>query len=445
MSECIKKRLDAVDEELLTWTHKSGLTVCLSQKARSSAFAVLTVRFGSDDGSFRRYPGGDIRELPDGVAHFLEHKMFESEDGTDVFELYAETGAYANAFTTRGHTSYLFSCTDSFEDNLRILLNCVTHPYFTEENVQKELDIIGEEIDMHEDHPGTRISRNLMNAAYALHPVRKSVLGTRETITQITPEMLYDCVRTFYNPRNMLLSVCGNLDPDELDRICDECLPDEAPPFTAVRVLPDEPENVCTERVEAEADIAQPMVAVCLKAVCPADPSACMRILAANEINLELLFGRSGDFFNRLYEEGVIGDRFGAYFSLEDGCAFTEIDAVCDEPDRFLAELYRELEKRAATYFGPDEFEQAKRTVYANALFPLDSTEDTALAVSDSWAQGRNILDALEQVMTMSREEAFSVLQTTMTPDPSRRAVSILYPQSKKTERNTKTKKPARP
>ena len=429
MNDRIKKRLDAVDEELLTWTHKSGLTVCLSQKARSSAFAVLTVRFGSDDGNFLRFPGDTVQEIPDGVAHFLEHKMFESEDGTDVFERYAENGAYANAFTTRGHTSYLFSCTDRFGDNLRILLDCVTHPFFTEENIRKELDIIGEEIDMHEDHPGTRISRNLMNAAYALHPVRKSVLGTRETIAQITPEILYCCVRAFYNPRNMLLSVCGNLEPDELGRICDECLPDEAPPFTAVRILPDEPETVHTERVEAEADIAQPMVAVCLKAVCPAEPSACMRTIAANEINLELLFGRSGDFFNRLYEEGVIGDRFGAYFSIEDGCAFTEIDAVCDEPDRFLAELFGELGHRIETYFDPDEFEQAKRTVYANALFPLDSTEDTALAVSDSWAQGRDILDALEQVMTMSREEAFSVLRATMTSDPSKRAVSILYPR----------------
>lgn len=428
MSERFTRRLDAVDEELVYWTHRSGLNIRLSRKARSSTFAALTVRFGSNDEAYSAKPGDPVRKLPDGVAHFLEHKMFESEDGTDVFERYAENGAYANAFTTRTHTTYLFSCTDGFEENLRILLDCVTHPYFTDETIRKELGIIGEEIDMHEDHPGTRISNNLMRAAYHRHPIRKSILGTKQSIAEITPQILYECVQTFYNPRNMLLSVSGNVDPADLDCVCDECLPDEAPPFTAVRILPEEPASVLRSRVEAEAEIAQPMVSVCLKSDYPALERERLNRIAANEINLELLFSRSGDFFNRLYDSGIIGDRFGAYYMLEGGCSHAEIEAVCDDPDRFLDELTAELKRRYASYYSESEFELAKRTVYANALFPLDSTEDTALGISDSWAQNLDILDMLETTIAMTQTESADIFRQTFSPDPSHIAVSILFP-----------------
>lgn len=426
MSERRTVRRDAIDETYICWEHRSGLRIFVIPKERSAAFAAVTVRFGADDVRYRPEKGAAVRELPEGVAHFLEHKMFAEENGIDAFELYAKTGADANAFTAHDRTCYLFSCTDNFETNLRILLHSVTHPYFTEESVEKEKKIIAEEIGMYEDNPEARVDRGLMRALYRRHPIRSDVLGTKESIAAITPELLYECTSAFYTPRNMFLVVAGTVSPDDVERVCDEVLPADAPPFTAERIPAEEPDSIAAERSVTSFPVAQPLVSIGFKSPAPASSEEDMLFSAANAVNIHLLFGRSGDFFNRLYESGLISERFGAYYSTEIGCAYTEVGAVCEDPDALLREVRAEIARRRETYFTEEEFDSARRAVYANCLFPLDSVEDTALICSAYLVRGTDYITWPETVLQLTREQAKAVLDRTI--DPDRYAVSILLP-----------------
>ncbi|MBO7158068.1 MAG: insulinase family protein, partial [Clostridia bacterium] len=201
MKEFQKVCDSTVGESYFYRIHESGLPLYVIPKKHSATFAMFGTQYGSIDCKFKTDKDTDYLELPDGVAHFLEHKMFEDENGVDAFTRYAETGASANAFTSFDRTCYLFSCTEGFDQNLEILLDFVSHPYFTAETVKKEQGIIGEEIAMYDDNPGWCVFFNLLKCLYKNHPIRQSIVGTRDSIAQITPEMLYRCTDTFYNLR----------------------------------------------------------------------------------------------------------------------------------------------------------------------------------------------------------------------------------------------------
>ncbi|MEG2203785.1 MAG: pitrilysin family protein, partial [Oscillospiraceae bacterium] len=203
--------------------HPSGLTLMLCpMKGFSTAYALFAARVGSIDDAFSLGDGA-YTEVPAGIAHFLEHKLFESEEG-DAFDLYAKTGASANAYTSFDRTAYLFACTDHFAESLEILINLVTHPYFTEQTVQKEQGIIGQEIRMYEDDPEWRVYFNLLGALYHNHPIRVDIAGTVESISKISAETLYRCHQAFYNLNNMVLSVAGNFEIDTVLAACDRLL-----------------------------------------------------------------------------------------------------------------------------------------------------------------------------------------------------------------------------
>lgn len=211
-------------EKLYEIDHKSGLKIFVMPKENyKSTYAVIGTKYGSIDTCFKRSDKADFTRVPEGIAHFLEHKLFESEE-LDAFTRYAETGASANAYTSFDKTCYLFQCSDRFEDSLRILLDFVTHPYFTKETVEKEQGIIGQEITMYYDVPGWMGTFNLLRCLYKNHPVRIDIAGTVESISQITDKLLYDCYNTFYNLNNMALAVVGNVDPERVVKICDEML-----------------------------------------------------------------------------------------------------------------------------------------------------------------------------------------------------------------------------
>ncbi len=201
--------------------HKSGLPIYVFPKKLSTYYAIFATRYGANDSCFAAKDGDPLLEVPDGIAHFLEHKMFESPDGEDAFFKFGKTGAYANAFTSSTMTAYLFSCTESFRESLEILLDFVQTPHFTRENVDKEMGIIAQEIRMYEDNPSSAMYRGLMQAMYREHPIRRSVAGTVESISEITPELLYACYRAFYHPENMALIVCGDVTAEEVLKIAE--------------------------------------------------------------------------------------------------------------------------------------------------------------------------------------------------------------------------------
>ena len=278
---------------------------------------------------------------------------------------------------------------------------------------------------MHTSPPGAEVRRNLLLALYHVHPVRNEICGTRESISQITPELLYACADAFYRPSNMSLVIAGDVDPETVRNICDEMLPPDPNP-AAVRIEADEPETVRDARIEKEREVAQPLICIGFKSSVPS-PSEELLVNTANAINMQLLFGRSGDFFNRLSERGVISEQFGADFAAEFGYAFTKIFAACDDPDLFLEEVKSEIDRRLSVYYTAEEFETAKRVIYVDSIFGLDSVEETALSCSDCWIHGYDHLQWLQALMRITPEEAFDVLRKTVIPD--RCSVSIVYPQ----------------
>ena len=429
MSLFTKVRNETIGEEFFTREHESGLTVYVIPKKHSATYALFGTRYGSIDVKFKTDRDEDYLELPDGVAHFLEHKMFEDENGVDAFTRYAVTGASANAFTSFDRTCYLFSCTEGFETNLEILLDFVSHPYFTKETVQKEQGIIGEEIAMYDDNPGWCVFFNLLKCMYHDHPIARSIVGTRESIAQITPEMLYRCTDTFYNLRNMALVVCGDVTPGQVNDICDKMLTQKAEHLQVERVFPAEPAEIRCDYAEDFFEISQPIVEIGFKDVPAEDAKERIRIAAANAINMQLLFGKSGEFYNRLYESGLISDKFGGAYVQERMAAFTEVSAYCKDPHALKDALCAEIDKRRESYFTKEEFETAKRVVYANNLFNFDSTDDIANTYMNFWQSEGDYLEYSACLSDIGYEEAWETLRRTVRTD--RCAMSVVYPKER--------------
>ena len=294
---------ELIDEKYYHIVHPTGLNIYVMPKpGYSGAYAVFGTNYGSIDTSIRT-ESGEIVDIPEGTAHFLEHKLFESED-LDAFERYAKTGASANAFTSFDTTSYLFSCTGDFNASLRILLDFVQSPYFTEQTVAKEQGIIGQEITMYRDVADWEVLFNLLRALYHKHPVRIDIAGTVQSIAQITAETLYDCYRNFYNLNNMALAVSGNVDIDEIEKICDELLkPSE--PFLFERRPADEPDDIRTDYIEERLSVAAPIFSLGYKENYGL-PKQTLKQKIAVDILMEIIAGTTSPLYNELLEKGLI-------------------------------------------------------------------------------------------------------------------------------------------
>ena len=376
MSAFIVKENKAIDEKYYYTKHKSGLRIYVVPKNHGTGYAVFGTNFGSVDNKYRN--GEKETRLPDGIAHFLEHKLFENEDGIDTFKKYAEFGASANAYTTSDKTMYLFSATENMKESLGILLDFVTHPYFTKETVEKEQGIIGQEIRMYDDNPGWRLYFNMLTALYHEHPARIDTAGTVETIAQITPEILYDAYNTFYNLHNMALCVCGNIAPEEVLEVCDKYLK-EVPEISPERIFPDEPDTVYKKEISQKLSVSMPAFSVGVKDVHqPCNGKALAKKQAEYEIILELLFGKSTPFYTRLYEKGLINSVFGTAYEGHTNFGFCEISGYSNEPDEVYKEILSEIESYKKTGFDKEDFERVKRVFYASNLRYFNSTEDIA-------------------------------------------------------------------
>ncbi len=389
----IIKRNELIKEEYTLVHHKSGLDIYLvPKKKHSSAYAVIGTKFGSMDNIFMAEGDTEYTVLPDGVAHFLEHKLFEDESGVDAFEKFAKYGGNANAFTSFSKTVFLFSCTENFKENLTVLLETVMHPHFTKENVQKEIGIISEEIRMYDDNAGWQVYFNMLRAMYAVHPIRNDIAGSKASISKITPELLYKAYSCFYSPSNMALVVCGDVDIETIHDVEDEAIPERKcqkvilPPIS-------EPEDVCRKRISRSMEVGQPLFSIGIKEKPAENGHDAMVREAAHEIIQQLLFGSSSDFYTRCYESGLIGSRFSFDFAYSRMFAFVEISGAANDPEKLFDEICREITYRKQHFFDKSDFERIKKAVYADNLFDFESTESIANSFLTYKFEGGDMLD----------------------------------------------------
>jgi len=414
-----------VDETVATETLPNGLTVhVLPKPGCSKTYAVFGTRYGSVDNRFE-VNGEEIR-VPDGIAHFLEHKMFEEPEG-DVFARFAKLGASANAFTSFDRTVYLFSAAGHIPENLTTLLDFVQRPYFTDENVEKEKGIIEQEINMYRDNPDWQVYFGLIAALYQKHPVRIDIAGTAESIRKIDKETLYRCHETFYHPSNMTLVVAGGADPEDVIRLVrDNQAKKTFGPAPAVeRLFEEEPPEIGAPRVERELPVSLPKCMIGFKETdLVRDADGLMRREAATRLLLEALIGPSSGLYQSLYDDQLISDSFGSEYNGTPEYAFSVIGGETRDPDELLGRIRAAIERAKEEGLDPARFERAKRKRIGALLRMLDRPESAANEYLRWKMRGGDLFRLPDVYRGIGLEEAEERLRTHF--DWDRMAVSIV-------------------
>uniref|UniRef100_S0DFI7 Putative peptidase M16 domain containing protein n=1 Tax=termite gut metagenome TaxID=433724 RepID=S0DFI7_9ZZZZ len=384
--------------------HASGLTMLLyPMQGFSSAYALFSTKYGSVDTCFKTNTDKDFLQVPEGIAHFLEHKLFESEDG-DAFTRYAQTGASANAYTSFDRTAYLFSCTDKFKESLEILLDFVTKPYFTEQTVQKEQGIIGQEIKMYEDNPEWRVFFNLLLALYHEHPLRVDIVGTVDSIAKIDADILYRCYNTFYNLNNMVLCIAGNFSVDDVVATADRILK-PARDLTIERRNKPEPRSVYKEKYEQNLPVAIPLFSVGFKAD-PATEAENAFNQLVDELLINIIAGESTPLYRKLYDEGLINSDFGGEAMSSRDYALTMFSGESRDPERVRDEIVAEISRIKREGIDPDVFSRCKKTVYGNYVSAFSKAESVASMMLSAYFSGTEIYRTLEMLAALTIEDA---------------------------------------
>lgn len=420
-----------LDETLYHEKLKNGLSVyILPKKGFSKTYVTFTTKYGSIDRSFVPIGKTEPVTVPDGIAHFLEHKMFEKEEG-DVFQQFSQYGASANAYTSFTRTAYLFSATKHLYENTETLLNFVQEPYFTEKTVEKEKGIIGQEITMYDDNPDWRLYYGVIENMFKEHPVKIDIAGTIESIDKITAEHLYECYRTFYHPSNMLLFIVGAVDPDEMLDFVKKNQSNKqfAEPENIKRIFPEEPKVAAVDRRTLQMDVQKPKMFVGLKAAqTDLSGSEMLKNELSIQLALDLLFNRSSDFYTEAYEKGWIDESFAYDFTVENGFGFAIVGSDTSHPEELEQAIKKTFNKASEKWpFGADELNRARRKRIGQFLRSLNSLEFMA---NQFTRYAFNEMDLFEVVPTLENltvadlQEAFKSIsgeeqQTVFTILPS--------------------------
>jgi len=368
-----------LSEKIYRQTLPNGLTIAVVPRPGfTKKLAYFVTDYGAIHTDFTL--NGEKITAPAGVAHYLEHKMFDMPGG-DVTAQFAALGAVPNAFTSYDLTAYYFSCTANFYESLQLLLEFVSTPYFTEESVQKEQGIIAQEIGMFEDSPDSRVFENLMGAMYRKHPVSVPILGNRESIAKITPQVLEICHKAFYRPGNMLLCVVGDVDPEKVEQIALEILP-RTDDTQVDRVQVWQEDMTCKEAyVEQSMEVAMPMFQIGFKCEPPELGEPAVRCEAVGDLAAEALFGESSALYLRLYEEGIIDGSFGGGFETIDGLAMLTASGDSDYPQQVRDAILQEAQRLCKEGISEEAFLRMKRSALGRRIRDLDSFDSTAFRV----------------------------------------------------------------
>ncbi len=400
---------ERIGESYVRIMHDSGLEILIWKMPDFSLkHAIFGTRYGSVNTTFKTKDDADFVTVPEGIAHYLEHKLFENED-TDVFDLYAKTGAIGNAYTSFDKTCYLFSCTDNFGDTLRILLDFVQKPYFTEETVAKEQGIIGQEIKMYEDNPDWRLFFGMLSGIYHKNPVRINIAGTVESIAQITPELLYRCYYSFYNLHNMCLAIAGDVDEDEIISICDELLK-KSEDKELVSVVPEEPDEVAVKYAEQTFEVANPMFSYGFKSR-PVDDSEFSRVCALSDITISLLADETSPLYKKMYDMGLINLEFATETFA--GCGFFVpcFSGESKDPSKVREMIDEEIERRKKTGFEADRFENIKKSYYGSLIRHLGNADSLAtILVNSSLGHTGNAFSSIDAVADITLDDVMDFL-----------------------------------
>lgn len=424
LKEIISERLN---EKYYYMKHSSGLNIYLYPKlGYRSSYAIIGTNYGSIDAKFKTKDKGII-EVPDGIAHYLEHKLFENKT-CNAFELYSKLGTSANAYTSFDKTAYLFSCSDNFDESLKILLNFVQSPYFTEKNVEKERGIIAQEIKMYEDNPDWTVYFNLLRTMYKNHPVKTDIAGTVESISKITAEDLYECYKAFYNLNNMSLCISGNIDIDNTLAVIDKCLK-YSEPFSTERILPDEPADVIEKNITQSFDIASPVFQLGFKEDAGRE-RASEKDLVCTEIILKSIVSKASPIYNKLLNLGLINTvSFDCDYMEMQGMSCTIFSGESKDPEKTADIIKSELTKLHNTGIDEKTFDWAKKSVYGESISGLNSIKGISNNLLDCSFSNRELFRYIDFIHDVTLNDVNKRLESHFNNDYS--TLSIVKPNER--------------
>ncbi|MER2262608.1 MAG: pitrilysin family protein [Psychrobacillus sp.] len=400
---------EQLEETLFHEELSNGLNVyILPKKGFSKTYVTFTTKYGSIDREFIPLGKKEPVTVPDGIAHFLEHKMFEKEEG-DVFQKFSENGASANAFTSFTRTSYLFSSTDNILENTNTLLNFVQEPYFTEQTVEKEKGIIGQEITMYDDQPDWRLYFGTIENMYKEHPVKIDIAGTIESISHITAEHLYECYNTFYHPSNMVLFVVGAVDPKEMMEFVkkNQAKKEFKAPEEIVRFYPEEQPQVDKKERTLKMDVQKAKLLYGIKSNnVNISGEEMLNYELSMQVAVELIFGRTSSFFQEVYEKGLIDESYSADFSMEEGYGFAMIGSDTGNPEELGQKIKETITKFATNWtLEEEDLKRITKKKIGHFLRSLNSIEYIANQFTRYKFNDMNLFDVVPALENMGMDQ----------------------------------------
>ena len=411
-----------VKEKLYFEKLDNGMPILIiPKKGMRKKYMIWGTNYGSNDNVF--VVAGEEKEtkVPNGVAHFLEHKMFEQENGTNSLDVLTALGVEANAYTTNDHTAYLFECTNNFYEAMDELMDYVQNPYFTDENVEKEKGIIGQEIMMYDDYPDWKVYLNAMQAMYHNNPIKIDIVGTIESISKIDKEILYKCYNTFYNPSNMVMVVCGDFEPEKLLEEIKKRLKDTKANGKIKRMYPEEPESIVKEKIEQTLEVSKPMYTIGIKDK-PinnrgGNSDQIIKKDIALQILLELLVGKSSKLYRKLYDEGIIYGGIGFSHEFSKTYDHILISGQADDPEKVYSMVKNEIENFKQNGINENDFNRIKKKLYGEYVEEYNDVSDIARMFLSDYMKGINSFEYLEKIENIDVEYLTLVLNDVFKKD----------------------------
>ncbi len=398
---------EKIDEKLYMLETEMGLKVYyVPKEGYTKKYAIFATNYGSIDNMFIPINEDQVLEVPEGIAHFLEHKLFESPDN-NLFEEFSKLGADVNAYTNFNQTAYLFSTTENFYDSLRLLINFVQNPNISDESVEKEKGIIGQEIDMYRDNPGWRVYFNTLKAMYKNHPVRIDIAGTNDSIQGITRDLLYKAYDSFYNPKNMVLFVIGDLDFDMVSKVVNESERKDYVETSQVTRYFKEEENGVNEKVVMEEMLtSNPIFYIGIKdnKLGLKGRDQVKKDIVTN-IVLDVLLGNSSEFYNNLYEEGLIDSSFGTYYTGKESYGHSLIVGESEDPQEVNRRIRALFKDKDASLLPEGDFMRIKQKEMGDFIMGLNSIEFIGNNFVDLYFSDFQLLDYLDLLEEISYQD----------------------------------------
>ena len=410
-----------IQEKIYTEKFSNGLNLMIIPKKTQKKYIIWGVNYGSIDHKFM--VGDKEITVPDGIAHYMEHKLFEQENGTNSLDVLSSLGVNANAYTTNNHTAYLFEDNnEKFLEALDEFMNYVQNPYFTDENVEKERGIIEQEIMMYDDYPDWKLYMNAMKAMYHKNPINIDVAGTKETIAKITKDTLYEAYHAFYRPDKMAIVVCGDFEPEKLIPEIEKRMTLQNATQNVKRLYEEEPKEIVQKQVEAEMNISMPIFMIGYK-----DEVACENQIKkdlALDILFNILIGDSSELYQSLYEEGLLQSEPTFIYENSQTYSHVLIQGQSEKYDEVIKKIEQGIENLKQNGIQDEVFDRIKKKLYGEYVKSYNDVGSIATTFIQNYFRNINPLDYFEEFKGLDKAYTMQVLEEVFKPE--RKVVSIV-------------------